>query len=456
MRFLKSFFTLLVLSAGTLASAQVVINEIGVISDPGPDDTEFIELFGPGNTSLNAYEIVLVNSSDGLVYRTIDLAGQTIPADGYFVVSWDPSRIPNTDLALPTATDMIQNGDPDAIVLRQKSDQSAIDAVTYFSLFNTTPGSGSLGSLPTWAYEGSPTGAGGDNSFTVQSGAAATGAIRLNASIGRFPNGKDSNDNYDDFIVFYKSSIATTLAGTPGEINNAGMNITLPFSETFTVGLTREWVRTYTDFLLETPSSANPASIPPSPDSVSSESWASVKDESGGGDEIILADFAATDYYMEAYFYCGSISTDQEFGTFGGRVAHTQNNNNTGAAPLDPSDYSTLMPYAPYSYRMIIDYLSGTVEAAKFDKDIFTLVGATAAPLEDGWHKLAMNFSGPTVTYYVDDEKIGELTSEPVRAGYIQVGYRETAASLGLIRNNFDGLTVRAAQTSKVTDWSVF
>lgn len=90
----------------------IVINEVDA-NTPGIDSAEFIELFGPGGTSLDGLAVVLYNGSDDASYDVIDLDGFSIPADGYFVIG--SASVPNVDLVAFT-TDGIQNG-ADAVAL---------------------------------------------------------------------------------------------------------------------------------------------------------------------------------------------------------------------------------------------------------------------------------------------------------------------------------------------------
>ncbi len=99
-------------SANTVATPTIVINEID--SDtPGTDTAEFIELFdgGAGNTPLDGLVVVLFNGSNDQSYRTIDLAGHTTNADGYFVIG---NSAVGPDLVIPQNT--LQNG-ADAVAL---------------------------------------------------------------------------------------------------------------------------------------------------------------------------------------------------------------------------------------------------------------------------------------------------------------------------------------------------
>jgi len=71
--------------------AQIRINEIR-IDQPGTDVSEYIELSGPANASLNNLSIIVIgdgntSSPSGIIEEVIPLAGSQIPADGYFLVA---------------------------------------------------------------------------------------------------------------------------------------------------------------------------------------------------------------------------------------------------------------------------------------------------------------------------------------------------------------------------------
>ena len=92
---------------------NLVINEVD--SDtPGSDTAEFVELFNKSNQSqsLNGLILVFYNGGDISSYRTIDLSGQTIPANGFFVIG--NSGVANVGLTFPNGT--LQNG-ADAVAL---------------------------------------------------------------------------------------------------------------------------------------------------------------------------------------------------------------------------------------------------------------------------------------------------------------------------------------------------
>lgn len=135
--------TLFLLLWATAASAQVYINELDY-DQPGADTQEFIELVGPTNGSLNGYTIELVNGNDGAVYRSVDLAGQTIPDDnvagyGFFVIG-NPT-VPNVDFTPGDwlSQDNVQNGGsaPDGILL--KLNGVVVDGFSYEGVLTSNP-----------------------------------------------------------------------------------------------------------------------------------------------------------------------------------------------------------------------------------------------------------------------------------------------------------------------------
>ena len=132
---------------------------------PGADSGCFIEIYGTGNASLDGITIVGVNGNGGVDYATIDLTGYTIPGDGFFVIG-EFSSVPNVDLVDSVAD--LQNG-PDNIELRYHA--ITIDAVGY-------------GALNGWVFTGEwlPT-------VDVEAG----------YSLGRYPDGEDTDNNEVDF-----------------------------------------------------------------------------------------------------------------------------------------------------------------------------------------------------------------------------------------------------------------
>lgn len=101
----------------TVAAQTVIINEVDA-DNPSTDDMEFIELFdgGSGNTPLDGMTLVLYNGSDDASYQAFDLDGMTTSATGYFVLCGNAAMVPNCDMDVGIATNLIQNG-TDAVAL---------------------------------------------------------------------------------------------------------------------------------------------------------------------------------------------------------------------------------------------------------------------------------------------------------------------------------------------------
>ncbi|RKY18444.1 MAG: hypothetical protein DRQ55_13355 [Planctomycetota bacterium] len=99
------------LFAGVSGTPTVVINEVDA-DQTSTDSVEFFELFGTGGMDLTGLFVVLYNGNSGgdAEYRTFDLAGQSVPADGYFVVG--AATVANVDYTPGNfpATNAIQNG----------------------------------------------------------------------------------------------------------------------------------------------------------------------------------------------------------------------------------------------------------------------------------------------------------------------------------------------------------
>jgi len=95
---------------------QIFINEIDA-DTPGSDTMEFVELFNAGSSSVNldGHALVFINGSNEASYLVFDLSGQTIDAEGFFVVG-NP-EVPNAQITFePGGSGALQNG-ADAIAL---------------------------------------------------------------------------------------------------------------------------------------------------------------------------------------------------------------------------------------------------------------------------------------------------------------------------------------------------
>jgi Lamin Tail Domain len=178
---------------------HLVINEVDY-DQPGTDATEYCEIYNPTGSaiSLSGVSCVFVNGNgNGFVpYTTIDLTAQgSIPAGGYLVIANTGVVVaPGAILVnFALATNTIQNGAPDAIVLVDTVAGVCIDAVSY----EGTSGTGLAAGVNCAGFEGT-----GSSLADPSTGAA---------SFQRWPNGNDSNNNAADFVI--------TLQLTPGAAN---------------------------------------------------------------------------------------------------------------------------------------------------------------------------------------------------------------------------------------------
>lgn len=168
------------------SQAALIINEIDY-DQPGTDVAEFIELFNTGasQVSLDGHYIDLVNGGTNSVYRTIDLNGFSIAANSYFVICGDNTLVSNCNYSFTTSTGWIQNGAPDAIGLYNQS--TLIDSLSY------------EGALPPF-----------NEGTTLTTGDSTT----IIMSIGRIPDGIDTNDNHLDFESNCITPGSSNISGT--------------------------------------------------------------------------------------------------------------------------------------------------------------------------------------------------------------------------------------------------
>jgi hypothetical protein len=176
----KIFTLVLILMAAFIRSngQGLVINEVDY-DQPGTDSSEFIELYNSGSTpiDLNIFAIILYNgNAAGSVYDSFPLPNQTLNAGDYFVISAGTGTVPNTDMVHLPASNMIQNGSPDAIAIQSLLNGTIVDAVSYEG--NVSP--------PYIEGNGVP---------LAQSDTGNTPYVGM----GRFPDGADTQDDSTDF-----------------------------------------------------------------------------------------------------------------------------------------------------------------------------------------------------------------------------------------------------------------
>ncbi len=173
--------TVLLLLHPVASADDVVINEV-FYDPPGKDTGCFVELLGTPGLSLDDYSLVGVNGGGGKKYNFIDLSGHKIPSNGYFVIAQDES-VPNADLVDSKAD--FQNG-PDNIELWHGDEK--IDSVGY-----------------------------GDFSEAVFTGEGDPTLDISGYSIGRRPDGVDTDNNSIDFVGLALAS--------PGERNGPAATV---------------------------------------------------------------------------------------------------------------------------------------------------------------------------------------------------------------------------------------
>ena len=203
------------LVAGIQSNAQLVINEIDY-DQPGTDSAEYVELFNAGSSPVNLgdYRLVLFNGSSSgttanLPYDSIGLPVQTLNAGQFFVICGSGNNVPNCNLALTPATNAMQNAlsatattpSPDAIFIREIATGSIVDVVSYEGNCNA----------PYLEGAGVPSAQSDTIVFTTISPNSPNNFL----SIGRYPDGTDSNNNATDF---------NRMCSTPGAANVSTAN----------------------------------------------------------------------------------------------------------------------------------------------------------------------------------------------------------------------------------------
>jgi len=175
-------------------AADLVINEIDY-DQPDTDTAEFIEIRNNDSVSvdLSAYNLQLVNGASGgaTQYQLFALPAVNLAPGGYFVVCGNAANVPNCDLDVAPDSNLIQNGDPDAVALR-------------------------LGTMivDTVSYEGN-TGA----PYTEGSGTGLVDTAEGSQSISRCPDGFDTDVNNNDFFLRTSSAgAANDCPAAPVEV----------------------------------------------------------------------------------------------------------------------------------------------------------------------------------------------------------------------------------------------
>jgi hypothetical protein len=210
-------FAVAILMTNMVNAQGLVINEIDY-DQPGLDKAEYIELYnaGPNPVNLADYKLILFNGSTSSTgnspYDSIQLPSQTLNVGAFYVICQPDSAtgapaVPNCNLTFSSykAGGNIQNGasatattpSPDAVYIKDVQQGNIIDVVSY---------EGDC-LAPYLESAGVPSG----NSDTI----VADSVLARFYSIGRFPDGTDSNNNSVDF---------NRMCSTPGAANVANAN----------------------------------------------------------------------------------------------------------------------------------------------------------------------------------------------------------------------------------------
>ena len=155
-----------------------VLNEIDY-DQPGTDGAEFVEIFNPDTSSvdLSKYDLELVDGSTGSVYKTVELDSgldtNLLGIGEYLVVGAD-SVLLGLDsgvFSISLGTTSVQDGTPDGARLVLRSNGTFVDGIAYEDEMSGT----------------------GEGDFAVDDTDVES------SSLGRCPNGADSDDNWTDF-----------------------------------------------------------------------------------------------------------------------------------------------------------------------------------------------------------------------------------------------------------------
>ncbi|HPQ41893.1 MAG TPA: hypothetical protein PLV45_16110, partial [bacterium] len=146
---------------------DIVINEV-YYDDPGTDESSYVEIYGPAGTSLDGV-VLQPRNQDCIDQTPVDLTGQVIPGDQFFVVG--ATGVANVDLVADSLNSSLQNGPCDSVWLVFNG--TDIDGVRYGDDCSGEPLS---------CGEGAPVPEPGTD-----------------YSIGRIPDGADTDDNATDF-----------------------------------------------------------------------------------------------------------------------------------------------------------------------------------------------------------------------------------------------------------------
>jgi len=417
----SSAAAMLVLTVST-SSAQVVINE--VVYDSSPNSTrfeEFVELYNAGGSAVDigGWSLGSFFLNDNSEFFTDDIpGGASIDPGGYYVLG-NAATVPNVDLDLTDGVDLWPNqagADPGVALELRDSSNNLVDAFGY----EMNKGSAGITAEQTAQVAGGFWGnvQNYDTEFPI--------------SIGRYLDGRDTNNNGRDFGV---------IPRTPGETNGLTQtpNYTLPDVDGVTPldpapGFSASFKRPLAFDPTVADGTFNPSSIPASPQGGNAIiAW----DEVGGGNmgfstelvtEFDIYAYIDTDFYGEG----GAESTTYGIGTTGtlhnlpdptglffGDVGTA--NGNTGIGWVIQKEDS-----ASVNRVMLVDFNDGgPSNPASGDWTVIDEIEMSG--MDSDWYRLSIDFDESTgdVTARFDDQTFNFTTSTDL-LGTFYVGYRES------------------------------
>lgn len=157
------------------SACVAIINEVRY-DMAGTENAEFVELFGPAWFELDGYSLVHFNGTDGAELWAIDLGGQSLDNLGFFVIGGSGTSWVDVNWADFAISDeeALQNAEESIALIWHYglADEMVVDALEY-EADGTGPGEGDF----------------------------AAGIVESfwNNTIGRYPDGVDSDDNATDF-----------------------------------------------------------------------------------------------------------------------------------------------------------------------------------------------------------------------------------------------------------------
>ncbi len=417
----------------TYNEPKPVINEVDYDQAGSPDNAEFVEIWGVPGTDISSYTLSIVNGTDGTesVIATIP-PGTTIPDDAFYVVGM--SGVPNVELVVGES---LENGAPDAVVLRDYPGGTVIDALGY-----EMGGSGGAASLTAWSYEGAGY-KGGDN-------------FGSRFSLGRKADGVDTDDNQADFDVMWP---------TPGEKNQ---QFTLwasemPYVDTFpTAGAALAWksdlfpIRSIDPASVGAPESPEewylwPPGLPPSPHSVGR-----CDDPAGGGQVHILGDhnWAQRKISVKAWVYTGVGL--ESIGLFIRGIGDTGWHGSERSASSS-SGYENC-----YALEWFDDGTSTCLRVIKMLATDGSITCFAFDPLNynsPGWRLLVIWIAGSRIITCVDRAVFWDGWDSDIATGPVGIGFREARAGAALIGGLVDSIIIDnnfIPPGPEVTDWDLY